>query len=149
MPVATPLGYPAGKRSLRESTMRAAMGADKRKDFGKLFFDEDFDTPLDKESAGIFCEALEMVRLAPSARNEQPWRILIKDGKVHFYKKSSIPVRSMGDIQKVDIGIALCHFDLTMRSQGNSGTFCHSDPGIEAPADTEYMISFGLCPILI
>lgn len=34
--------------------------------------------PLEKEEAGNYEAALEMVRIAPSASNKQPWRILKK-----------------------------------------------------------------------
>ena len=60
-----------------------------------------------------------MVRLAPSAVNRQPWRILVDQNCVHFYLK-----RTKGfnggkiDMQKIDMGIALCHFDLMCEELG-------------------------------
>ena len=144
MPCASALGYPAGKMSLRESMMRKGVKADERLPFEELFFDGSFDKPLAKENAGIWLEALEMVRLAPSAVNKQPWRAFVADNAVHFYLK-----RSKGfarteklDMQMIDIGIALCHFDLTAQENNLNVVFEQNDPKIES--DAEYIASYGL-----
>lgn len=142
LPVASPVGYPAEKRSLRESLMRKGLKADDRKSFDTLYFDETFDKPLTEEKAGIFAEALDLARLAPSAGNQQPWRAIVSGNKVHFYEKQSMKENALGDIQKVDIGIALCHFDLVMNENGEQGKFVLSDPGISLPEKIQYMISY-------
>ena len=49
---------------------------------------------------------------------------------------------SLGDIQKVDIGIALAHFDLTLKEAGTVGSFVVKDPGLETDAQTEYIITY-------
>lgn len=56
-----------------------------------------------------------MARLAPSAVNKQPWRIVVADNKAHFYLKRSKGFGHEGklDMQMIDMGIALCHFALT------------------------------------
>ncbi|MBR0136207.1 MAG: nitroreductase, partial [Clostridia bacterium] len=116
MPCVSPLGYPAKKMSLRESMMRKGIKADDRFAFGEVFFDGSFDKPLTKDATGAFADALEAVRLAPSAVNKQPWRIVLSGNKAHFYEK-----RSRGyndgewDIQKIDMGIALCHFEVAAK----------------------------------
>lgn len=56
------------------------LGADTRFPFETLSFRNTFQEPLFPESAGRFRDALEMVRLAPSAGNKQPWRIVICGG---------------------------------------------------------------------
>ena len=142
LPVASPVGYPAAKRSIRKSLMRKAIKADERLPFRSLFFAGAFDRPLSPEEAGDFREALEMVRLAPSAANRQPWRAVTDGNMAHFYEKRSIKENALGDIQKVDMGIALCHFDVTAEETGMSGRFVFRDPGIAAPSDTEYIVSF-------
>ncbi|MBQ4649605.1 MAG: nitroreductase [Firmicutes bacterium] len=76
MPCASPLGYPAKKMSVKETVMRKAIKADERLPFGELFFDGDFTVPLTAENAGNLAFPLEMVRLAPSALNKQPWRVV-------------------------------------------------------------------------
>lgn len=144
MPCASALGYPAKKMSLRESMMRKGVKADERLPFEELFFDGSFDKPLSKENAGIWLDALEMVRLAPSAVNKQPWRVVVTDNAVHFYLK-----RSKGfarteklDMQMIDMGIALCHFDLTAKENNLNIVFEQNDPKLESYA--EYIASFSL-----
>lgn len=146
MPCVTPLGYPAAKMSLRESMMRKGVRADSREPFEALFFDGDFETPLSAVKAGALREALECVRLAPSAVNRQPWRVLVRSGSVHFYKKGSKGYISAaaGDLQKVDLGIALCHFALCAEGSGMTPRLVVADPGLPCPGGLEYNASFAL-----
>ncbi len=129
MPCATPIGYPAATMSMREKMMRAGVKADQRKPFGELFFDGDFDTPLTEENAGSLAKPLEMVRLAPSAVNRQPWRVLLRDGQAHFFLKRTAGSGSDDklDMQMVDMGIALCHFQLAAQECGLKAEFCRGD----------------------
>lgn len=125
-PIASPIGYPAPKNHTVDKIMRKAIKADTRKDFEKIFFDENLNTPLEKNSAGEYLYALEMTRLAPSAKNAQPWRI-VKDGNsFHFFEKKTIP-SSAHDIQRLDIGIALCHLDLALKEKGINGRTVESE----------------------
>ncbi len=71
MPVASPVGYPAEKKSVRETLMRKGLKADERLPFGELFYEGSFAGSLVPEHAGQFRDALEMVRLAPSAGNKE------------------------------------------------------------------------------
>ncbi|MCH5148451.1 MAG: nitroreductase [Clostridiales bacterium] len=142
MPVASPVGYPAKKQSVREKLMRKAVKADERLPFEKLFFENSFAKGLISESAGQFADALEMVRLAPSAVNKQPWRAVICDNCVHFFKKKSLNAAGTFDIQKIDIGIALAHFDLTLKESGIEGRFVDCKPDFEVDGSTEYIITY-------
>lgn len=142
MPAVTPLGYPAKKRAIRDAAMRRAIKADTRLPFESIFFDGGFDTPLTIEKAGDYREALEAVRLAPSAVNKQPWRVVKLGDDFHFYKKASLPDNPKGDVQKLDIGIALAHFTLSMEEQGVKGGVIRDDPGIECGQDTEYIATW-------
>ncbi len=142
LPAASPVGYPADKMSIREKLMRKGLKADDRMAFGELFFDGAFGKELSKESAGEFAEGLEMARLAPSAVNKQPWRVIVQGNKVHFYEQKSINDSDLGDIQKVDVGIALCHFNLTMQENGVSGTFVFQDPQINVPENVLYIATY-------
>ncbi len=144
MPCVSPLGYPAKKMSLRESMMRKGIKADTRMKFRDLFFDGSFDKPLAEEKAGKLAEALEGVRLAPSAVNKQPWRVVVCGDKAHFYEK-----RSKGyvtpdgwDVQKIDMGIALCHLDLAAQECGLNVSLQICDPDIPCPEDTVYTATF-------
>ena len=44
-----------------------------------------------------------------------------------------------GDLQKIDVGIALCHFLLGLEAQGKTPSVTAADPGIPTPADPEYI----------
>ena len=142
MPAATPIGYGAKKMSVKESIMRKAIRADERLPFPSLFFRDSFDRPLSPEEAGALAEPLEMVRLAPSAVNRQPWRVLLRDGAAHFYLKRA---KAFGggdlDMQRIDMGIALCHFELAAKAAGLQQRFSLSDPGYDADG-LEYIASY-------
>lgn len=142
MPVATPLGYAAQKRALRDVAMRKGLKADRRAHFGELFFDGAFGRVLDKERAGAVGEALEMVRWAPSAGNRQPWRAVVAGNAVHFFEKRTMGVTHFGDTQMVDMGIALAHFDLTMREESRDGHFVKDVPGFDVPDDLTYIATY-------
>lgn len=134
-PIASPVGYPAPKNHTVDKIMRKAIKADFRKDFEELFFENDFNTPLSKEKAGDFADILETVRLAPSAKNAQPWRI-VKDGNnFHFFEKKSIPSSSY-DIQRLDVGIAGCHFELAAKEKDINGKLT----AVEAPPEAKGLI---------
>ena len=46
------------------------------------------------------------------------------------------------DMQKIDMGIALCHFELVAKEEGLGVTFEVADPGIEISGDMEYIASY-------
>lgn len=146
MPCVSPAGFPAAKMSLRETLMRKGIKADKRLPFGEVFFDGSFDIPLTGERAGALKEPLEAVRLAPSAVNKQPWRAVVSNNLVHFYEKRSrgYVSEATGDLQRIDVGIALCHFDLTARELGLSPSLTVADPGISSEDDTQYVATFDI-----
>ena len=141
MPCVSPLGYPAQKKSLKESMMRKGVGADNRLSIDKLFFADEWGKAL--ITTDEMSDVLEMVRWAPSAVNRQPWRILLKDDVWHFYEKRDRGYESVvtGDLQKVDLGIALCHFTMGVEEQGKSAEVTVSDPGVKVPGDVTYVAS--------
>ena len=146
MPCVSPLGYPAKKMALREVIMRRGTKADTRLDFSELFFDGGFDRPLTPEGAGGLRQALELVRPAPSAVNRQPWRAVLCGDRVHFYEKRSRGyVGADGwDTQRVDMGIALCHFAIGAEESGLTASLLLEDPGLKAPEDTYYIASYAV-----
>ena len=146
MPAVTPLGFAAEKRSIREGMMRKGLKSDSRLPFEQLFFQDDFHKPLNQAASGIWNLPLEMVRLAPSATNKQPWRAVAEKDRVHFYEKKTkgYAKESTGDIQKVDLGIALCHFEIAAEESRLKGRFIQTDPRIPAAEDTEYIATFEL-----
>ncbi len=143
MPCVSPLGYPAEKMSLRETMMRKGVKADSRLDFEKLFFDGTFEKPLSAENAGELHQALELVRLAPSAVNGQPWRVVRCGDCVHFYEKRGKGMAgSAWDIQKIDMGIALCHFELGAVESGLLPVLYVENPGLSGLDGLIYIASF-------
>ena len=146
MPCVSPIGYPAKKMSVREAMMRKGVKADSRMAFGELFFDGSFDQPLKPDGAGALADALEAVRLAPSAVNKQPWRVVMCGDKAHFYEKQSKGYVSDNgwDLQKIDLGIALCHFELAAKECGQDVSLEVLDPGLAMPENVQYIASFVL-----
>lgn len=143
-PAISPVGYPAAKRSLTESLMRTAMRSSSRKEWSTLFYLDNFQTPLSRDLAGDYTEPLEMLRLAPSDKNTQPWRVLKSGSDYHFYVtyKSGIS-RGEEIIKRVDAGIALSHFHQTALELGLKGCFKQTEPeNIKLPQNTYYITSW-------
>ena len=140
LPCVSPLGYAAKKMSVRETMMRAGIKADTRLGFSELFFDGSFAKPLAPEKAGEIKQALELVRLSPSAVNKQPWRAVIDGERVHFYEKHSKGYVTDGwDTQKIDMGIALYHFVCGFEETGKKPAVILAEPDIPHEDDMEYI----------
>jgi len=145
MPTVTPIGYPALEKRFMERLLRRTAGADNRKPWSDIFFSGNFSSPLTQAQAGVYAEALENVRLAPSASNKQPWRIL-HDGKnniFHFFLERSLQYKMMNIIhlQDVDLGIAMSHFDLTLQELGIKGKW-QIDSNAPKEKSLDYSISW-------
>ena len=150
IPAVTSIGYIA-ERGKFEGKMRQIVGADNRQSWESLFFREKFGVPLSRDEAGPYAVPLDMVRIGPSASNKQPWRI-IKDGSSwHFYLKRTkgygnsftFKLLRLADLQRVDMGIAINHFELTAGELGIKGTWVIKEPKIEKPDRmTEYTVSW-------
>lgn len=126
IPAVTPFGYEGTKRALVDRMIRGVAGSNHRKKWPELFFNGDFATPLSAEEAGIYTNPLEMVRIAPSASNKQPWRILrdknTKDLHLLLQRTKNYPKIPFGvDMQMIDMGIAMCHFEMTCRELAVEG----------------------------
>ena len=142
-PILSPLGYPAKKKSLTEQIMRKTVKASARMPWEELFFINDFKHPLSETDAGKNQFPLEMVRLAPSAVNKQPWRVVVVDGRVHFFEKRAMKVEAGSvDMQRIDVGIAVCHFHLAVTEQGRKGHFVREIPDFSIPEGTDYIVSW-------
>lgn len=90
------VGYPTSRDSMLSRIMKAAIGSRKRKDFDAIF---------KVETSSSFRQPLEMMRLAPSSYNSQPWRgIESPEGVMNFYTVSN----NAGGF--LNLGIALAHF---------------------------------------
>lgn len=148
IPAISPVGYVTDKRRWVDSIMRWAIKASARKPWESLFFLGNFDTPLPLKSAETFTIPLEMVRLAPSAGNGQPWRV-IKDPTAlnfHFYIQRQMKGKDgehLPGFTRVDCGIGMCHFELTAQELRLPGKWMVKDPHITPlPLNTKYVASW-------
>ncbi len=142
VPAVTPLGYPTAKRSLVDRAFRWSAGSAQRKPLKDLVFSAAWGQPLATDEAGPYLAPLEALRLAPSASNRQPWRVLRRaDGReFQFLLQRSLPARGMfeADLQRIDLGIGMCHFELVAREAGLSGAWQPSPPSVAGlPRDVE------------
>ncbi len=149
LPCITPIGYPAEKRSLLEAAMRLGAGSKHRKPWHEIFYNKDFKQPLTEAEAGEYAIPLEMVRIAPSASNKQPWRIIMDQGKFHFYLQPTKGYsKILGfNVQRVDMGIAMCHFELAAQELGLKGKWLVDNPkpsnkDVNLPPDTKYIVTW-------
>ena len=132
--VICPVGKAVGP-TMREKLMRFTLGSRNRKAFNDLFFYNDFKTSVPESDQ--FYEALEMLRIAPSDTNSQPWRALVDGDSVHFYYKPKSPAAVL------DLGIGICHFHETEKFHGRDGRFTK----VDAPAPPEnwkYLVTYTL-----
>ena len=143
VPAISPIGYPA-KRRTREKIIRRFLSAKNRKPWDKLFFLNDFQSELPNKDLGDYSLILEMVRLGPSAKNGQPWRILKQkdENTYHFYVR--YPERKLYRFfVMMDIGIAICHFDLTAKDLSITGDWYFEEPrNIQPKEDLKYVITW-------
>ena len=121
---ASPIGYAAEKRTIRDRAMRRIAKSDGRKDFNELFFNKDLKA-LNKMDLGIYGKALEMVRIGPSASNKQPWRIIKDENLYHLYLERTPDYAKVldYDIQLLDMGIAKYHFEFTLKENNIDGNW--------------------------
>lgn len=133
LPAVSPLGYARKRRTLTERVVAAGAGARKRKAYGELFYDGDFNQPLEMDSS-VITTCLQMVRIGPSASNKQPWRAVKRGGKIHFFlaqTKNYSGNKLFGFcMQRIDMGIAACHLDLTAKELGMNGRISFDDPDL-------------------
>jgi len=135
VPAVVAVGYPVD--GSREHWIRERAGGDGRLPHDRLFFEGTPDQPLPMSTGGEWANALEAVRWAPSASNKQPWR-LVRSGRTwRFYLERTkgygkgtltFALMRMADLQRVDMGIAMCHFDLVTRERGLVGRWVIEQP---------------------
>jgi hypothetical protein len=136
IPAATAIGEFISPEQARQGLVSGIAEAGRHLPWESLFFDAQFGSPLERISAGAYAMPLSMVRIAPSASNKQPWRV-VKDGPCwHFYLQRTLGYRrdplklllDLCDLQRLDMGIALCHFELTAREMELAGHWAVDDP---------------------
>jgi nitroreductase len=151
IPAVAAMGLIGDPERAQKSIIRRMVGALNRLPWEELFYDKEFDEPLTSQEAGIYETALEMVRWAPSASNRQPWRIIRIGNAWHFYLSRTPGYRrnllarlmNFSDLQRVDMGIAMCHFATTLQEMGITGQWKNEEPAIVKPdPTTEYCVTW-------
>jgi hypothetical protein len=144
IPAVSPLGYPAARPKLRDSLSRTIVRSRTRKDPAELFFAEDGMAPLPEEAARRYAAPLEALRRAPSARNLQPWRLSRTRGGFRFFAKRAPGNKSVFgfDLQAMDLGIAMCHFQLSALAAGLNGRWENEKDSGSGPSGSEYLVSW-------
>ena len=146
LPSATP------RPAARTDGIRRRVSGHRRKPWSELFFDGDFGAALTPERAGPLATAVETLRLAPSASNKQPWRVVRQGSAWHFYLERTPGygpgtltswLLRLANLQRVDMGIAMCHFALAAREAGQVGRWVVQPPTLERPgAAREYVVTW-------
>jgi hypothetical protein len=147
IPCVSPVGLMEDRRGLLDTIFALSAGSKNRKPFRERFFAGDFASPLDEGEAGPYGPVLEMARIAPSAMNKQPWRVVARDGCFHFFLERSpgyTRFTARADLQRVDMGIAMLHFGAAAAHYGLEGAFAKSDAAraIACPPAVEYRFSW-------
>ncbi len=148
VPAVVSLGYPGDDGGVARIHEREH--GSRRLPPGDLFFEGDWGVPL--ERLGSYAAALHAVRMAPSATNRQPWRIVRRGDDWHFClsryrwygpRSPLFLALRIADLQRVDLGIAMCHFELVARECGEHGRWEVTEPGLSLPGPgTEYVITW-------
>jgi nitroreductase len=139
------VGYSNEKLTNLDKLLRFSVNASKRLDWEKLFFHYYSQMPLRPEMISKYAESLEMVRLAPSAGNTQPWRIFFDDttNEFHFFKKPINKNYEEKGLHDIDLGITMAHFELTSHYNNLSGSWMkHSNAKINSTDDLQYMMTW-------
>jgi len=145
IPAASPVGLAREKRSLVDHTLRFFAKATARKPWDTLFFSKTWGTALPEADAGRWQPLLDAVRRAPSASNRQPWRMIVDGDRVHLYLERTPGYRGLTapDLQRVDMGIAMCHLSVVAEEKGVPGAWRFEDPGITVPEGIAYTATWG------
>lgn len=123
MPAVVAIGEIADPNRKRKGLVSQVATAHKRLPWQELFHNYTMGVPLLPNEAGKYAVPLEMVRLSPSASNKQPWRIVSFNNAWRFYLQRTPGYRDdlikrilqLCDLQRVDLGIAMCHFEWTAK----------------------------------
>lgn len=151
VPAVASIGYAEENIRVRDR-LRQKVKSDSRLPWEALFFKSNFGNPLSEKGAGSYAMPLEMLRLAPSAHNYQPWRVVQDDSSFHFYLQRTqgygpgtltFTLFNMADLQRMEIGIAMCHFELTASDLGLKGKWQILEPTVPTLSNArEYIVSW-------
>jgi len=145
IPAIIAIGYPEQNEHFRSWAQRKLLSSDHRKPEDTLYFYETFEQPLTNKGE-IYKKALAYMRLAPSAKNKQPWRIVVSSdlSQVHFYIASALADNKAYacEPEYIDIGIAYKHFKIGIDTLGFTGKLKAEEPTIQNPKDYIYITTW-------
>lgn len=98
-------------------------------------------------STSYHSHIIEAARLAPSATNSQPWRFRTTPDAIHAYriKVNLLKAWLYERMNKIDMGIALCHLQLAAEAEGYQVTMIHDEEAVEDhPIGTQYTLTLRL-----
>jgi len=144
IPAVSPLGHASVKPRFYDSLSRSFAKSRTRDGPSELFYAADGSSPLPAATAGRFAAPLQALRLAPSARNRQPWRLMATSAGFRFFVKRDPGYASVFsfDLQRMDLGIAMCHFQLSAAAAGLRGTWSYETGIARGPSGSEYVASW-------
>jgi nitroreductase len=145
LPAVSPVGYAKTRRGLVDRTVRLVAGSRKRLAFQATFFEGDFEHPM-QPKGGRWAEVLEGVRVGPSASNKQPWRVVVDGVGAHLFLLPNAGYASLlnFEIQRIDMGIAMCHLELGALEVGLRGHWEALEPPCAPPEGGRYVSSWAL-----
>lgn len=114
--IVSPVGHGTPKRRLSERLLRHSCRADHRRAFGFMFRTVDGKGHVDPDSP--VGRALQAVRMAPSSSNSQPWRATVDERPDGSTVVTFRCTRDRRRFTPTDMGIAYCHFVVSLRDQG-------------------------------
>lgn len=109
------LGYPRvdALARLHDTVVRRVVAAHRRLSLTEIVFGGRWGVAWSPEEADpALVEVLECARLAPSARNRQPWRFVVEGGAIHL---------ALTILAPIDAGIVMAHVALSARELGRVG----------------------------
>lgn len=139
IPAISPVGKKHPNISLTDRLVRTLAKSHKRLEHSELFFSKSNHLLTELEDIDDEVkQILEAVRLAPSASNKQPWRVVVDGNYLHLYWNKNQKYNAMikgFNIQALDMGIAMAHIEEAAKDFNISGTFKDINPDI----DTEWI----------
>ena len=144
IPAVSPVGYSAKRRGLTDRIIRWSAASHCRKNWQELFFNEL--QPMSEDLSDPYYWPLAMMRLSPSASNKQPWRIIRDSKGLHFFCAVAVNYNKvlkylrLAELQRIDMGIAMCHFELTARERQLQGRW--DVVPISYDVDWKYIVSW-------
>jgi hypothetical protein len=139
------IGYSEDKQPFLDKFVRFTVSATKRYSWDKMFFNYRLKTPIIPDNVKKYSDSLEMVRLAPSSGNTQPWRVFIDDSmnEFHFFKKIVSKRYELRGLHDIDMGIAMSHFELISLQIGLSGSWLkHDKENVNSIDDLQYIMTW-------